>query len=96
MGAGGAARRGCWRCLGWGPWHFGLRRSATLGKGTSRVGANGVSANFMSFDRGTFWVLPTFILTKVPGRTFFPNLSKSITCAAAPLVLTLLIRSQHT
>ena len=31
---------------------------------------------------------PSFIFPKVPGRTFFPNLSILITSAAAPLVLT--------
>ena len=36
----------------------------------------------------------TFIFPKVPGRTFFPNLSKSITFAAAPLVLTPFVRNQ--
>ena len=30
----------------------------------------------------------TFTFPKVPGRTFFPNLSKSITWAASPSVLT--------
>ena len=31
----------------------------------------------------------------VPGRAFFPNLSKIITFAAAPLVLTPFVRNQH-
>ena len=39
---------------------------------------------------------PTFIFPKVPGRTFFPNLSKFITFAAAPLVLTPFVRNQGT
>ena len=33
-------------------------------------------------------VKPTFVFPKVPGRTFFPNLSEFVTSAAAPLVLT--------
>ena len=51
-------------------------------KGTNEVSTNGVTANCMFFDRGTFWVLPltysTFIFPKVPGGTFFPNLTKSL------------------
>ena len=35
-----------------------------------------------------------FIFPKVPGRTFFPNLSTFITSAAAPLVLTPFVRNQ--
>ena len=33
----------------------------------------GVTANFMFFDKGTFWVLLSiyFYLPEVPGRTFF-------------------------
>ena len=34
------------------------------------------------------------IFPKVPGCTFFPNLSKIITVAAAPLVLTPFVRNQ--
>ena len=37
---------------------------------------------------------PTFIFPKVPGHTFFPNLSKILTVAAAPLVLTPFVRNQ--
>ena len=64
-------------------------------KGTNGVSTNGITANLF-FDRGTFWVLPIiyFYLPKVPGRTFFPNLSKLITFAAAPLVLTPFVRNQ--
>ena len=56
-----------------------------------------VTANFMLFDRGTFWVLPLtcfYLSTKVPGHTFFPNRSKIITFAAAPLGLTPFVRNQ--
>ena len=38
---------------------------------------------------------PTFNFPKVPGRTFFPNLSKrNSTFAAAPLVLNPFVRNQ--
>ena len=36
---------------------------------------------------------PTFIFPKVPGRTVFPNLSKLMTFAVAPLVLTPFLRN---
>ena len=67
-------------------------------KGTNGVSTNGVTANFMFLDRGTFWALPLtyiFIIPKVPGCTFFPKLSKFITFAAAPFVLTPLVRNQN-
>ena len=35
-----------------------------------------------------------FIFPKVPGRTFFPNLSKTFIFATAPLVLTPFLRNQ--
>ena len=43
-----------------------------IGKGANGVSTNGVTANSMLFDRGTFWVFPLtyFYLPKVPGRTF--------------------------
>ena len=49
-------------------------------KGTNGVSTDGVTANFMSFDRGTFCVLPLtyFYLPKSARRTFFPNLSNSL------------------
>ena len=37
---------------------------------------------------------PTFVFPKVPGRTFFLNLSKIITFAAAPSVWTPFVRNQ--
>ena len=64
---------------------------------TNGVSTNGVTAKFRLFDRGTFWVLPLtyfYLPKKVPGRTFFPNLSKYITFAAAPSVLTPFVRNQ--
>ena len=38
---------------------------------------------------------PKFVFTKVPGRTFFLNLSNNIAFAAAPLVLTPFVRNQE-
>ena len=40
-------------------------------RGTNGVSTNGVAANFVFFDGGTFWVplLIYFIFPKVPGRT---------------------------
>ena len=52
---------------------------------------------FHVFDRGTFGLLPfTYLLSaQVPGHTFFPNLSKSMTSAASPLVLTRIVSTNH-
>ena len=65
-----------------------------LGKGGQH---NGVTANFSFSDTGTFWVLPLtcFYLPK-SARAYvcLPNLSKFITFAAAPLVLTSFVRNQ--
>ena len=65
-----------------------------LGKGGQY---NGVTANFSFSDTGTFWVLPLtcFYLPK-SARAYvcLPNLSKFITFAAAPLVLTSFVRNQ--
>ena len=48
---------------------------------------NGVTANLSLFDRGTFWgTLVTYVI--FPGLTFFPNLTKLMIFALAPLVLT--------
>ena len=65
-------------------------------KGTNGVSTNGVTANLMFFDRGTFGVLPLtyFDIPKSARVHFSPNLPKLITSAAAPLVLTPFVRSQ--
>ena len=44
-------------------------------KGTNGVSANGVTANFMLFDRGTFWVLSLtcFCLPKSARAYLFPQ-----------------------
>ena len=65
-------------------------------KGTNGVSTRGVTVNVICLTEGLFGHSrqPTFILPKVPGRTFFPNLSKCITFAAAPLVLTPFVRNQ--
>ena len=60
-------------------------------KGTYGVSTNGVTAKFMFFDRLFGYSRSR---AKVPGRTFFPNLSKFSTFAAAPLVLTPFARNQ--
>ena len=50
----------------------------------------------MFFDRGTFWALPlTYLYLPKSARVYLsPNLSKFITFAAAPLVLTPFVRNQ--
>ena len=56
-------------------------------KGTNTVSTNGVTANFMFFKRGTFWVLPlTYFYLPKGARAYllFPNLSEAITFAATP------------
>ena len=65
-------------------------------KGANGVSTNGVTANLMFFDRGTFWVLSVtyFYLPKRARAYLFPNLSKLITFAAAPLVLTLVVHNE--
>ena len=44
-------------------------------KGTDGVGTNGVSANLICFDRGTFWVLPlTYLCLPKSARAYlFPQ-----------------------
>ena len=65
-------------------------------KGTHGLSTNGVTANSMFFDRGTCLVLPLsyFYLPKSAKAHLFPILSKIITFAAAPLVLTPFVRNQ--
>ena len=67
-------------------------------KGTNGVGTNGVTADFMVLERGTFLGTPVNLLLssqKCQGViTIFPNLSKIITLAAAPSVLTPFVRNQ--
>ena len=53
----------------------------------------------MSFDRGTFWVLPLtyFYIPRSSGAHLFSTIrQQSITFAAAPLVLTPFVRNQGT
>ena len=71
-----------------------LSRVPGARKGTHGVSTDGVAANVMFFDRGTFWILPLTYFYLLPGRTFFLNLSKYITIAAAPLVSTPFVRNQ--
>ena len=66
-------------------------------KGTNGVSTNGVTANFMFFDRGTFLGYQSVNICQSLSflHTIFPNLSKIITSAATPLVLTPFVRSQR-
>ena len=59
-------------------------------KETCGVSTNGVIANVVFFDRGTFGVLPStyMYLSKSARAYLFPNPSKSITFAAVAFVLT--------
>ena len=74
---------------------------ASSRKGTNVVSATGVTARFVCFLTegllGCSCEL-TCIFPRVPGRTFFPNLSKCDTFAAAPLVSTRFVsnQSRHT
>ena len=49
-------------------------RRTLVRKGTNGVGTNGVTANVVFFDRGTFGVLPLayFYLPKSAGAHLFP------------------------
>ena len=53
----------------------GVHSSCCARKGTNGVSTNGVTANFMFFDRGTFWVLPLtyFYLPKSARAYLFPQ-----------------------
>ena len=71
-----------------------ISAQALLGEGqmgSALVGS--LQTSYIFVDRGTFWVLP-LTSPKVPGRIFFPNLSKFITFAVALLVWTPSVRSQ--
>ena len=63
-------------------------------RGTTRVSTNGVSANYILFDRD-FWVLPLayFYLSQSARAYLFPQSFN--TFAAGPLVLTPFVRNQH-
>ena len=60
-------------------WDFGADM-ARLGtrKGTNGVSTNGVTADFMFFDRGTYWVLPLtyFYIPKRASAYLFPQSAK--------------------
>ena len=91
-----------------GPWAPGQRRArqgseggqTELGKGQmglALMGSLQISCFFCLFWQSTFGysLCPTFISPEVTGCTFFPNLSKFITFAAAPLLLTPFVRNQN-
>ena len=58
-----------------------------LRKGTIRVSTNGVAADFISFDRGTFWVLPLiyFNFPKSARAYLFPQSVKTLTFCSGPI-----------
>ena len=60
---------------------------STLYMSGGRKGTDGVSTGVTANQ-------PTSTFPKVPGRTFFANLTKLLTFAAAPLVLTPFFRNQ--
>ena len=62
---------------------------------TNGVSTNGVAANFIFFDGRTFCALPLtyFYLPKSARAYLFPNLSKLVAFAAAPLLLTPFVRN---
>ena len=67
-------------------------------KGTNGVSSNGVTANFIFFDRGTFGVLPlTYFYLPQSARVYLfqQSVKNRYFCAAAALVLTPLVRSQR-
>ena len=67
-----------------------------VGEGQMGSALEGSLQSSCVLREGLFGYSPStvFILPKVPGRTFSPNLSKWITFAAAPSVLTPSVRSQ--
>ena len=71
--------------------------AAGLGKGQIGSALMGSLQICCFFDRGTFWVLPLtyFYLPQSSRAYLFSNLSKFITFAAAPLVLTPFVRNQR-
>ena len=72
-------------------------RSQEFGEGQTGSALMGSLQTSCFFDRGTFGVLPLTYLCfpKSAQGTFFPNMSKLITFAAAPLVLTPFVRNQN-
>ena len=65
-----------------------LQRSpCTSRKGTNGVSTNGVTANLMLFDRGTFWVLPlTYVnLPKCAKTYLFPQSAKTPYFSSGPM-----------
>ena len=63
-------------------------------KGTNGVSTNGVILCVLAEGLFGYSREPASIYPEVPGRTFFTNLSKIITFAAAPLVLTPFVCNQ--
>ena len=61
--------------VGFGMTDSGSPSETTTRKGTNGVSTNGVTANLMFFDRGTFWVLPLtyFYIPKSARAYLFPQ-----------------------
>ena len=84
-------------------WNAGCKTRTWMISSMRRKGTNGVSTNWGHCNTFVVWqrdflgtpVNLLFIFPKVPARTFFPNLSKSITFAAAPLEFTQFVRNQN-
>ena len=74
----------------WNLTHYSISKHGFVGarrKGTNGVSTNGVTANFMLFDRGTFWVLPLtdFYLPKSARAYLFPQSVKSHYFCRSPI-----------
>ena len=65
-----------------------------FGKGQMGSALMGSLQMLCFLTEGLLGTPSTFTFQEVPGRTFFPNLSKFVTFAAAPLVLTPFVRNQ--
>ena len=69
-------------------------------KGTNGVSTNGVAAIFIvlfrQWDSFGCSRQPTFIFPKVPGRTFFPNLSKSLFLQLPHIIILIIITTSDT
>ena len=79
------------------PLIFGVLRPVPWGAREGTTGSalhDGVTPNFMPFDRGDFWVPICQNLSIL--RIFFSNRSKFLTSAATPLVLIPFVRNRVT
>ena len=73
----------------------GPREAQGARRATNGAGTDGVTADLMCLDRGTSLGTPGNLpLSSQKCQTFSPNLSKFVTFAPAPLVLTPFVRNQ--